>query len=86
MATLDLLDRLFIFAAFTYQIVLTVHFAMRKWRFETAIHYGWIVYALSIPAVLLSVAQWSGGKPWYFWLAGLLYLAVDSLDYVVECV
>ena len=78
------LDYLFIVAAFVFQIVLTVHFAVRKWRFETAIRYGWIVYALSIPAALLSLAQLAGGTPWYFWLAGLLYLVWAAFGYVVE--
>ena len=80
------LDYLFIVAAFVFQIVLTVHFAVRKWRFETAIRYGWIVYALSLPAALLSLAQLAAGTPWYFWLAGLLYLVWAAFGYVVEYV
>lgn len=86
MTALDALDRFFILAAFTFQIVLTVHFAVRKWRFATAIHYGWIVYALSLPAALLSVAQMTAGKPWFFWLAGLLYLIWAVFGYIIEYV
>ena len=40
---------LFVFTAFLFQMVLIVHFALRKWRFETAIRYGPIVYGLSVP-------------------------------------
>ena len=84
MASMDTLDILFICAAFLFQSVLTVHFAMRKWRFETAIRFGWLVYALSIPAALFSIVQWTAGKPWYFWLAGFLFLAWAAFGYGVE--
>ena len=50
MPDLDSLDSLFVVTAFLFQILLIVHFSLRKWRFETALRYGPLVYALSIPA------------------------------------
>lgn len=84
MSTLDTLDRLYIAAALLFQSVLAIHFAVRGWRLETAIHYGWIVYALSLPAFALSIAQIVAGKAWYFWIAGVLYLVWGVFGFVVE--
>jgi hypothetical protein len=60
------------------------HFALRKWRFALAIRYGPIVYALSIPAVLLSIALLLDGKPWALWLGGILYFAWAAFGFTVE--
>ena len=62
------LDLLFVITSFLFQIILIVHFALRKWRFETAMRYGPIVYALSIPAAVVSVLLLLGGLAWSFWL------------------
>jgi hypothetical protein len=52
---MDNLDKLFIVWAFVFQGVHIVHFAARKRFFESyTLKYGWIVYALSIPAALIS--------------------------------
>jgi hypothetical protein len=83
---LDRLDTLYIAAAFLFQLVLIFHFAMRKWRFQTAIRYGPLVYGLAIPAAALSVALLLGGKGWAFWLGGFLYLAWALYGYTVEYV
>ena len=52
---LDNLETLFVVTAFLFQIVLIIHFALRKWRFHLVVRYGWIVYALSVPAATVSV-------------------------------
>ncbi len=75
---------LFVFTAFLFQMVLIVHFALRKWRFETAIRYGPIVYALSVPAALVSVALLLGKQPWWMIVGGFLYLTWAVFGYVVE--
>ncbi len=75
---------LFVFTAFLFQMVLIVHFALRKWRFETAIRYGPIVYALCIPAALVSVVLMVGKQPWWMVIGGFLYLAWGIFGYVVE--
>ncbi len=77
---------LFVFTAFLFQMVLIVHFALRKWRFETAIRYGPIVYALSIPAALVSVVLIVGKQPWWMVVGGFLYLAWAIFGYGVEYV
>lgn len=69
----DPLELLFILTAFLFQVVLIVHFALRKWAFNTAMQYGWLVYDLSIPALAVSFVIAFGGKDWQFWMAGFLY-------------
>lgn len=87
MAKLDRLDWLFIVWAFLFQIVLIVHFAIRKPLFESyTLKYGWIVYALCIPAVVISVILLLGGKSWYYWLAGFLFVLFAAYGYWVDYV
>ena len=82
----DYLDRLFVSTAFLFQIVLIIHFALRKWRFDFAIRYGMIVYALGVLAVLGGVILLLGGKPWSLWLAGFLYLVWGGYGCWIEYV
>ena len=79
MSDLDNLDILFVTWAFFFQIVLIIHFALRKRFFESyTLKIGWIVYALSIPAVVISIVLLLGGKTWSFWLGGFLFLETLS--------
>ncbi len=80
------METLFVVTALLFQIVLIVHFALRKWRFELAMRYGPIVYALSVPAALVSVVLLLGGRAWWLWLGGFLYLAWAAFGYAVEYV
>ena len=84
MPDLDGLEILFAATAFLFQILLIVHFSLRKWRFELAMRYGPLVYALSIPAAVVSLILWSGGTIWPVWLSGILYLAWAIYGYTVE--
>jgi hypothetical protein len=84
MSGLDRYDRLFVFVAFSMQIVLLVFFALRKWKFDIAMQFGWLVYALAVPAVIVSLVLLIAGKPWQFWLGGFLYAAWAILGYVVD--
>lgn len=86
MPALDRLDTLFVVMAFLFQIALIIHFTLRRWAFNTALRYGPLVYALALPAAALSLAQINAGKPWYLWLAGLLYAAWAAFGYYVEYV
>ena len=65
---------LFVVTAFLFQIVLIFHFTLRKWSFERILPYGWIVYALGVPAAAVSILLLLGGKTWSLWLGGFLYL------------
>jgi hypothetical protein len=86
-SVLNKLDKLFIVWAFFLQIVLIVHFAIRKPLFESYTEkFGWIVYALCIPAVIISIVILRGGKSWSFWLGGFLFLAFALFGYWVDYV
>ena len=75
MSNLDTFDWLFVLWAFFYQIVLIIHFSVRKRFFKSyTLKYGWIVYGLAIPGLMISVFLLLGGKSWSFWLGGFLLL------------
>jgi len=87
MLGLDSLDILFVVWAFFFQIVHIVHFALRKHFFETyTLKIGWTVYALSIPAVVISIVLLLGGKTWSFWLGGFLFLVYAAYGYRIDYV
>jgi hypothetical protein len=86
MTSIDAFTALFVVAAFLFQIVLVVHFAVRRWAFDTAIRFGPIVYFLSIPAALLNGVMLVAGEPCYLWMAGFLYLIWAGFGYCVEYV
>ena len=87
MESLDNLDLLFIIWAFFFQIVLIIHFAIRKRYFESyTLKYGWLVYALSIPAVIISIILLLGGKSWSLWVGGFLFLVFAIYGYRVDYV
>ncbi len=82
---MDNLEVLFVVWSFVFQIVLIMHFLLRKWFFDIYImQYGWVVYALSVPAILVSLFLLLGGKPWSLWLGGFIYLVWAIYGYVVE--
>ncbi len=81
---LDAYSVLFVCAAFLFQIVLIIHFALRKWKFNLAVRYGPIVYALGIPAAIVSFLFVLAGKPWSFWMSGFLFLIWGTFGFIVE--
>jgi hypothetical protein len=84
---LDKLDRLFVVWAFLFQLVLIVHYVLRRPFFESyTLKFGWIVYALCIPAAVISVILLLGGKRWSFWLGGFLFLLYAAFGYWVDYV
>ncbi len=84
---MDNLDKLFVAWAFLLQIILIVHFAVRKPFFESyTVKYGWIVYALCIPAAIISIILLRGGKSWSFWLGGFLFIVFAAFGYWVDYV
>ena len=84
MTTIDRTDRLFVFAAFLIQVVLVIFFALRTWNLTAALRLGWIVYALAIPALAVSIHLMRAGRPWFVWLAGFLYGAWAVFGYLVD--
>lgn len=83
---LDNLETLFVVSAFSIQLMLIIHFAVRKWRFSLARRYGWIVYAFSLPFAIASIIILHNGKAWPLWLGGFIYLAWAIYGYIVEYV
>jgi hypothetical protein len=86
MINLDSYEILFLVNAFILQLILIFHFALRKRRFELALRYGWIVYALSIPAAILSIYFLRRGVNWSLWMGGFIYLVWALYGYAVEYV
>jgi hypothetical protein len=75
----------YVATALTFHIVLIIHFALRKWGFETyTLPWGWVVYALSLPAAALSWFLWRQGAPWSLWVGGALFLAFATFGFSVE--
>jgi hypothetical protein len=84
---LDRLDRLFVVWAFLFQILLILHFAIRKPLMVSYTEkFGWIVYALCIPAVMISIILLRGGKHWGFWLGGFIFILFAAFGYWVDYV
>lgn len=85
MIKLDNLDKLFVVWAFLFQVALIAHFALRKPFFESyTLRYGWIVYALCIPGLIISIILLRGGKSWAFWSAGFVFLLYAAFGYWVD--
>ncbi len=85
----DRLEKLFVVWAFLFQIVLIIHFAIRKPLMESYTEkFGWIVYALCIPAAIISIILLRGGKTWHYWLGGFLFVLYALfgiwIDYVAK--
>lgn len=77
-------DRLYVVAAFGIEASLVVFFALRMWAFDTALQVGWIVYALAVPALGISIALIRAGRPASFWFAGVAYAAWAVVGYIVD--
>jgi hypothetical protein len=80
------IDRQYVIIAFVIQVALVLFFAVRTWSLDAALSIGWIVYALAIPALAVSVILLRAGRPWYLWFAGFAYAAWASFGFVVEYV
>lgn len=82
---LDSYDTLFIIWAFFLELILIIHFAIRKPFFETyTVKYGWLVYALCVPGLVISLILLLVGKSWSFWLGGFLFLLFAAYGYWID--
>ena len=45
-----------------------------------------MIYALSIPAVIISIILLRGGKSWSFWLGGFLFVLFAVFGYYIDYV
>jgi len=82
---LDTAERLFVIWSFVFQILLIVHFAIRKPLMESyTLKFGWIIYALAIPAAVISIYILRAGKNWYFWIAGFIFVVYALFGFWVD--
>ena len=73
MRDLSRVETFFVAWAFFFQVVLIVHFALRKWAFEAYVRpYGWLVYALGVGGLVLAILLMRDGQPWWLWFGGVL--------------
>ena len=86
MSSIDPYQSLFVLCSILFQIILIIHFSLRKWRFTLAIRYGPIVYALGILAAGISTLMLMGGVTWHYWMGGFIYLAWGIYGYWTEYV
>lgn len=83
---MDRYDKLFIFTSFGIQIILLIYFAVRKWDFDLAMRWGWIVFLLAIPAFIVSISLLRAGRSWDQWLGGFLFSAWAVFAFIVDTV
>lgn len=81
---MDGYDRIFTLTAFILQFILLGYFVFRKVDFEQAVVRGWIVYAMAVPALVVTFVMIRASKPWTFWVGGLLFTAWAILGFVVD--
>lgn len=81
---MDNLHSVYVAFSIVFHLMLCIHFAVRKWHFQTTIRWGWLVYALSLPALGLSVWLKNQGVEWFFWIAGILYFIWSLFGFGVE--
>ena len=84
MSGLDRYDNLFVIWAFLMQICLIMLFAIRKSNLDLILEHGWIFYLLSVPAVIVSIFMYRGGKEWSFWIGGLFFLLWAIFGLIIE--
>jgi hypothetical protein len=77
-------ERLFAGTALAIQALLTAYFALRAWSFETALQIGWVIYAVAIPALIVSLVLTRARAPWYQWIGGPLYAAWAAFGFYVD--
>jgi hypothetical protein len=76
--------KIYISWSLVFQLSLLTLFSIRKVNLEIIYQYGLIFYALSIPAVIVSIVIMRGGRLISYWLAGFTFLAWAILGFVVE--
>jgi hypothetical protein len=81
---IDNLEKLYVLNAFIFQLILIIHFAFRKWRFDLAMRYGPFVYVLGVLAAAVSTLMLLGGKSWFLWIGGYINLAWGIYGYWIE--
>ncbi len=84
MSTLNNYEVVFISAAFLYQFLLLLNFVGRNFRPVLERKYGWILYALSVPALITGGIYLLAGQPWYYILALALFALWGGFGYYID--
>ncbi len=84
MITSELLTALYVGFAFLIQALLIINFTARNWKPEIERGYGWIIYALGAPSVILSALMYVEDQPWFFVVPPLLYFIWAVFGFFVD--
>lgn len=74
----------FVAFAFVFQLALVLDFAARHWRPDLERRYGWIVYALGIPGLILAGLCIVTRETWNIWAAPVVFAAWAGFGYMVD--
>jgi hypothetical protein len=75
----------YLVAAGVFQAALVLHFALRTLAFQAYIPgWGWIFYALSLPAFAVSLWLRRAGAPVWLWLGGMVFVVWAIFGFGVE--
>ena len=84
MNTSELLLAVYVAFAFLVQALLIINFTARNWKPEIERSYGWIIYALGAPSVILGALMYVEDQPWFFVVPPLLYFIWAVFGYFVD--
>jgi hypothetical protein len=84
MTTSELLLAFYVGFAFLVQTLLIINFTARNWKPEIERAYGWIIYALGAPSVILGALMYVEDQPWFFVVPPLLYFMWAVFGYFVD--
>jgi len=84
MITSEMLLALYVGFAFLVQALLVINFTARYWKPELERNYGWIIYALGLPSLILGILMLVDSRPWYFVVPPLLFSVWALVGYRVD--
>lgn len=84
MMTADTLQSLFVGFAFVIQLLLIINFAARNWKPSLERTYGWLIYAMGMPGVILGILFVVGDRPWQVVAAPFVYSIWAAFGYFVD--
>jgi len=80
----ELVETFYVAFAFLVQALLIFNFTARNWKPEIERGYGWIIYALGAPSVILGALMYVNDQPWIFVVPPLLYFIWAIFGYFVD--
>jgi len=84
MMTNNTLQALFVVFAFLIQVLLVIDFTARNWKPSLERKYGWLIYAMGMPGIILGILFIAGDEPWYIVAAPLVYSIWAAFGYFVD--